>query len=237
MKLAYAVSLALFAAGAPGLGAPPQPTTASAEEEAQQRLLLQAVQLVAGGKADAAMAPLDRIIAHYEQAHAGEQVYCARGTGEVLAYMAMAAADKKSAIALGPTWADALYVKAYALIDLDRREEARPYLEWAVKLSPYNAHYLGELAELHKGERDWNKALALFEEAVAAAQAWSPDEVKKSELGRALRGVGFVLIELGRLDEAEAKFRQCLDLDPNDAGAQGELNYIRDLRAKSAPTS
>jgi tetratricopeptide (TPR) repeat protein len=237
MKLAYAFSLALVAAGSSALAAPPQENTIPAADAAQEKLLAEAIELVTAGKPEAALAPLDRVIAHYQQAQAGKLVYCARALPEVLAYMTMAAADKKAAIALGPTWANALYVKGFALIELNRRDEARTYLEQAGKLSPYNAHYLGELAEFHKSARDWNQALALFEQAAGAARAWSPDEVKTSELGRALRGSGFVLIELGRLDEAEAKLRQCLELDPNDAGAKSELNYIRDLRASAKPTT
>jgi Flp pilus assembly protein TadD len=55
-------------------------------------------------------------------------------------------------------------------------------------------------------------------------------------MSRAMRGVGFAvgfaLIELGRLDEAEKKFRQCLDLDKGDKKAIAELNYLQNLREK-----
>lgn len=54
---------------------------------------------------------------------------------------------------------------------------------------------------------------------------------------RLLRGKGFVLIELKRLDEAEAAYEAALKLEPNHAGAKGELDYIRKLRGggKQAP--
>lgn len=48
---------------------------------------------------------------------------------------------------------------------------------------------------------------------------------------RLLRGKGFVLIELNRLDEAQAAYEAALKLEPNHAGAKGELDYIRKLRA------
>jgi Flp pilus assembly protein TadD len=47
----------------------------------------------------------------------------------------------------------------------------------------------------------------------------------------ALRGMGFSLIELNRLDEAERAFKQSLDIDPTNAVALNELAYIKDLRS------
>lgn len=52
---------------------------------------------------------------------------------------------------------------------------------------------------------------------------------------RVLRGKGFALIELKRLEEAEAAYVAALKLEPNHAGAKGELDYIRKLRAGEAP--
>lgn len=47
----------------------------------------------------------------------------------------------------------------------------------------------------------------------------------------ALRGMGFMLIELNRLDEAEQALRDSLKLDPGNDVALNELAYIRELRA------
>jgi tetratricopeptide (TPR) repeat protein len=112
--------------------------------------------------------------------------------------------------------------------------EARKWIERAVAMAPNNAHYRNELAESYKTERKWDKAAALFEQAAGDARAFSPDDVKNSELARALRGSGFVRIETGQLVEAQKLFEECLRLDPGDANAQRELRYIADLRAKSA---
>jgi len=49
-----------------------------------------------------------------------------------------------------------------------------------------------------------------------------------------MRGVGFALIELNRLDEAEQKYRLCLEIDPQDSIAMNELRYIEKLRKESA---
>jgi Flp pilus assembly protein TadD len=48
-----------------------------------------------------------------------------------------------------------------------------------------------------------------------------------------MRGMGFVLIERGGLDEAEALFRDCLKLNPDDDHAKKELAYITEQRQKT----
>jgi len=47
----------------------------------------------------------------------------------------------------------------------------------------------------------------------------------------------FVLVELGRLDEAEAALGDSLVAQPNNSLAQNELRYIARLRASGAPTA
>jgi Flp pilus assembly protein TadD len=51
------------------------------------------------------------------------------------------------------------------------------------------------------------------------------------------RGRGFVLTELGRLDEAEAAYRESLKIEPDSERAKNELQYIARLKAggPSAP--
>lgn len=60
----------------------------------------------------------------------------------------------------------------------------------------------------------------------ASARDWAP----ASSAGRALRGQAAQLIDLDRLDEAEAVLKRSLECEPNSAGAQSELEYIEDLR-------
>ena len=48
----------------------------------------------------------------------------------------------------------------------------------------------------------------------------------------ARRGQGYVLVELGKLDEAEEKYQQCIAANPNDNKAKAELDYIRERKAK-----
>ena len=60
----------------------------------------------------------------------------------------------------------------------------------------------------------------------------APDVSRADELARARRGQGYVLVELGKLDEAEEKYQQCIAANPNDGKTQAELDYVREQKAK-----
>lgn len=158
------------------------------------------------------------------------KVYAARSPNEVMLYMMLATTEGKNARAVAPTCADALYLKGYAVIDYGDLEQAQTLLERAVAMAPMNSRYLSELGHVFHAKRDWSSALKIFLQAEEAAQSYSPQVVKVQELSRAKRGVGFSLIELGRPDEAERKFRECLKVNPGDKGAIEELEYLKKMR-------
>jgi tetratricopeptide (TPR) repeat protein len=79
---------------------------------------------------------------------------------------------------------------------------------------------------------DWPGALGYFNRARDTAPVFAPEGEADAELARALRGIGYVDVELGKLDEAEAMYRRCLDIDPKDQKATGELGYVLNLKAK-----
>ena len=230
---AFALLLASSAAPALAQAAKAENSQNNVQNDARRQALDQIVDSFRQRQFGTMITQADALIAVYEKDYAGEKrrIYCARTQAEMILYMGTAANAKESAIALDDTWSTAWFLKGFALIDLNRADEAGPALEKAVALSPYNAQFLAELAEWHKSRRQWDKALDLFQRADGAT-AFSPENIKTFEQGRALRGIGFVQIELGRLDEAEAMFNKALALDPNDAKAKGELGYIRDQRAK-----
>jgi tetratricopeptide (TPR) repeat protein len=161
-----------------------------------------------------------------------KQVYCSRGVAETLFYLLTASKKKEDAVVISQLWADAFYLKGYASLDLGKIEDARTLVKKAVELSPSNSMYLSELGHLYQIERKWNEALDLYKRAEEAATAYSPEKLKNEELTRALRGSGYCLIELGRFDEAEKKYKKCLEINPSDAKSLNELNYIQSLRSK-----
>lgn len=207
----------------------------SSGDEAQRQLLAQAMQMIKSGHpAEAIAGPIAQVIAFYENGVGkdhSQRHYCARSMVEVLLYTAGAAKDHQSAEVLPQTWADGYFYESSALTDLGRIDESRAALVKALALSPMNSFYLSELGYTYEVQHDNEKALDYFQQAEDATN-FSPPDLKNSELAHALRGEGYVLTELHRLDEAEAVYHKALKLDPNDQKARNELQYIAQLREK-----
>jgi len=196
-------------------------------------LIDEAFKFIEAQRRSDAISVLDGIIARAEARYAneGRQIYTSRSPAEAILYAGLSASQKKSAIILDETWSQAYFLKGFALIDLGRSDEAKPLFDKAIAMAPMNSHYLGERGEWYKSRRDWDHAYADFSKAAAGSEL-SPDTMKSFDKLRAWRGMSFVRVEQGRLDEAEKLLRQCLDLDPNDGKAKHELEYIASLRGK-----
>jgi tetratricopeptide (TPR) repeat protein len=225
--------------------AAPTPAASSSDPDKDPQfpnLLEQARALIDNKKSQAGIEKCDKVIAAF-QAYYGKsahKIYCARNPTESAAYLITAAAamtkgtfdkGKKDAITLSSTWANAFYVKGYALQELGRLADAKAALQKAIEFSPQHSQYLSELGSLYVLEKNWAEAMKTFTSAEDNAPI-SPDDRKADDLGRARRGIAYVLVELGKLDEAEKKYQQCLKDDPNDTKAAAELEYVRGLKAK-----
>lgn len=177
----------------------------------------------------------DVVIADCDAAYkeSDKRLYFARTSAETLFYLLKSASEDQPAEVLEVPCSEAHYLAAYASLDLGNVSEAELHLTRALHWSPVNPLYTSELAHIRQIQRDWNGALTLFLEAEDNTKAFSPDDVQEIELARAKRGIGYSLIELGRLDEAEAKFLECLEIDQDDEAAKHELAYIGDLRTRS----
>jgi tetratricopeptide (TPR) repeat protein len=220
------------------------------EEEKLVKLLEDGESALTAGRSQEAIADyFDKVIASYEQRYTGGKlrVYCAHDMAEVLLYMTEAAQQggtraappsgtqavhQADAIALPPTWADAWFLKSYALTELHKDAEAAAALDRALALSPRYARYLNERAFHYAQAKDWRRALQLYGDAEDAAKLITNARGQRVERTRALRGQGYTLVELGDLDGAEAKYRASLALDPDDTKAKQELDYIQGVRKK-----
>ena len=204
-----------------------------------QAALDRAVDLLARGQTKEAVAlhltPLTTdCIAEYS--NSSQRLFAARSPSEAVLYMVMAATNEKvekSAVIETPC-AEAHYLLGYAQIELGNLDEAEQHLNHALKWSPHHSQYLSELGHLHHARKDWTAALEVFNRAVEGALL-SPEAVKGDHRARALRGVGYSLIELGNLDEAEKKFQECLEINPQDQMALSEIEYIQTLRRQRKP--
>ena len=203
------------------------------QDAAAYALLESGLRLASSGHSDEALAGFDKVIALYEDSFKDEKdkLYSARSKTEMLGYLLQAVNAGESAKVVSASWARAYYLKGYVLQDLHRIAEAKAALLRAVELAPENSQYLGELGSIYQIERNWPRALDVFQSA-ASASDYSPPKLKNAELARAWRGMGYVLVELGQLDEAEKWYQKCLALDNNDARALAELRYVQERRAK-----
>jgi len=180
----------------------------------------------------------DPIIESFRAAHRDSKfvVYAAHSPAESLMYLVTAAAGQEKSkhaanvIVVSGAWTDALELKAYALSELHRPDEAKMALHEAIALSPSYALPWIELGSVLQSEKDWPAMMEAFQNAEDAVALMEDSAQKNRMLARALRGKGFVLTELGKLDESEALYKRCLTLDADDGMAKRELEYIAGLR-------
>lgn len=179
------------------------------------------------GKAVELMRP---VLAEFEKQYAGEKrdIFCAVNPLQSSRYLADAAKAKRDAVAIDAGWCRAQYVSAYALIDLERLADAQLAFERLVRFAPQNARYLNELAYVFMKQKKWKESLGVYRRAEAAADL-SPDRVTE-ERCLALKGIGYNQVELGDLTAAEAAYRNCLNIDPEDDDSVRELKYIEEQR-------
>lgn len=207
----------------------------TAEEQADMAALSASADRLRAHDPAGAISSVEPILQRYDALRAKDaqqRFYSARSTMETIFYLAQAATAKQSAVAYGPTLAGAYYQKGFALTEAGKVAEARAVFLKGLEVAPMNSAMLSELAYTYQQERNWPKMLELFKQAEQASE-FSPESEKTREKGRALRGQGFALIELKRLDEAEQVFKACLAMDPNDDKAKNELTYIAGLRRQS----
>lgn len=248
IRMHYLAPLALLAANpAWAQSVPPAPQSAPAtpqsvpippltpEDKVRHARLDEAVAAIHANKPAQAIAMFDPLLAEYEKAYAGEKrrIYCAHDYPQMLSYMLQAQTDNVDAVAIDPGWCMALWGRGFALIDLQQIDAAVPFLERAVALSPSHAHYLSELGFAYQSQKKWQLAYDTYRRAADGAKSEEAEQRKRS-LRRAWFGMGYNLIELGRLDEAEKLFNQCLELYPDDQRVKGELQFIREQRAKKS---
>ncbi len=122
-------------------------------------------------------------------------------------------------------------------VEIGRFEEALDALDAGLALSPLPEEHFGWTVPDLLAERGialgqlkrWKEALASYEAGLAIG------DMDKGERALLHRGRGFVLVELGRIEEAEAAYRTSLELEPGNSIAIGELAYIAKLKAGAEP--
>ena len=233
MKTLKYLAILVLAVGCTKFVNAQQATSESAINQKYGKLLNEGVQKLANGNAkDSINNYFNPIISYYESHYKkdGKREYSSRGTTETLFYLLQAATEKQSAIVISQLWADAYYFKGYATLELRNINDAKIWIEKALEFSPSNSGYLSELGYIYQLRKDWNGALNIFKKSEEAAHTYTPEKIKRTELLKAMRGTAYVLVELGRLEEAEKKYLECLKINKNDKKSLSELEYVRNLR-------
>ncbi|HEY2623035.1 MAG TPA: hypothetical protein VGI53_06295, partial [Dyella sp.] len=184
----------------------------------EQQQVLDGLKMIQSGQIKAALdGPLTDVVNKFEAQYANSnaKIYSARGMTDALVYATQAAstAGGHKVDVLGPAWAMAYWARGYAYGEMARDDDERVELEKALALAPLDAQYNNELAYVYMQKRDWTKALDLYRTAEAYADLTAADPAHAKCVS--FRGQGYVLVELHRLDEAEAKYRACLAVTPN----------------------
>lgn len=184
--------------------------------------------LQSGNPQQAIRGYFDPVISGFESMHKDSKVaiYSAQNQQQAIIYSALPTIPNQSIEVLGGEWADAYLMKAYALTELKKVSEAQAALGRAIELSPMNSQYIAELAYTYQALGDCDRSIVEYVRSAEMAEIGSDESTKTVDLTRAWRGQGYCLVEQGKFAEAEALYRKCLSLDPNDKRAMGELNYV-----------
>ena len=183
------------------------------------------------GKAVALMNP---VLADFDKRYADEKrhIYCAINAAQSAAYKEDATKASQDYVTIEPGWCRAQYVRAYALIDLDKLDDALTAFQHLTDLAPRNSRYLSELGYVLSAKRKYADALAMYQRSLAAV-GLSPDN-EDTEKCAAYRGMGFNLARLGRITEAEKAYRACLAIDPENKDVQDAIDGLADATKETA---
>lgn len=118
-------------------------------------------------------------------------------------------------------------------VGLGQPREALVWLERGLAFQPDNLMLVTEKGMALALQRRFAEALAFYD--AQPPQDPLAEPVDPNGMARLQRARGYCLIELGRLDEAEAAYKTSLELEPDHGGAKNELAYIRGARAGKPP--
>jgi tetratricopeptide (TPR) repeat protein len=202
-------------------------------DSAAEATISQAFSAIQAGDPARALATVEPVVASFDKEYSGEKrhIFCSQTAEQDGYYLTTADGGVDNVRLVTVTWCQALYVKAFALVDLQRLDDAQSAFERLVTFAPKHARYLNELAYVLLKKKEWQRSIDTYKSAEAVA-AFTPER-RDYERCVAFRGIGYDLVELGRLDDAEAAYRKCLAIIPDEPKSLGEIEYIKDQRKKT----
>jgi tetratricopeptide (TPR) repeat protein len=162
----------------------------------------------------------------------GEPFYRADNMAECLAHVAQMGKGKSGSTKIsckGNPFASAAFYLGSYLDEIGRPQDALAVLDQGLVSAPDAPRLIAERSAALVGMNRNADILANADHGLSIANLADEDRA------RFYRNRGYALTELGRLDEAEQAYHDCLKLVPDNAMAKNELIYIGRLRAGAAP--
>lgn len=161
----------------------------------------------------------------------GKALVLTDGPAETLLALAQAAKNNKATVAQVNPYPDiALYLALY-YNEARRHEDALRVIAAGLKLT-YSDSLGAHLPKLYSERAGAYAQLKRLDEALATDDAGlNLAADTDADKARFLRGRGYALTELNRLDEAEAAYRDSLKMEPGNPLAMRELAYVEHLKA------
>ena len=232
MRATLLIPLVFLVVAAPAYADDQADPAATARQEANGK----ATAFLREKRPGAALGVLDAIMpavdAEVAETRKKSLAFCSTSLTEALIYSMLGTKVKKDAVVLGRDVCDTYYVYAFALMDVGRIAEAITVWEKLTALAPMHSAYFSELGFAYRTNKQIEKAVAAYKQAVDFANMAGDKTVENFERGRALRGLGFIKVDLGDLDAGEKYYREALKFDPENVTTKAELKYIADQRVK-----
>jgi len=209
----------------------PETTDYATVDANHNNLLSRGTEMLSNKKAsEAIMNYFNPIIRDYERRYASSKkpIFTARTQKEHDTYIR----SSYNAKILSKTWSEAYYLKAYALLELNKINQAEETIDKALKLAPANSKYLSEAAHIYQVKKEFRSALSRYKLAEKSANLYTPKSLHKKELLRAKRGIAYNLIELREFNGAKKIYKEILRISPRDKIALKELKYIDELKKR-----
>jgi tetratricopeptide (TPR) repeat protein len=203
-------------------------TEAAPRPGAEYRKELGALQARLEALDDADIALLDRVVAYCRgQQRPGLRAVSVADVREYEAFLA-AHADGQPTEWIDISCAQALQMRGYAAAARQQWPQALDWLDQAVAIGPYLAPAYIERGYVLRGMQRLDEALSSYRQALALSETFPKARPAQA---MALRGIGVVLIDLQDLDGARASLKRSLEVEPGNAVALNELEYIDRLQS------
>jgi hypothetical protein len=222
----------------PVAAVPPPPSDQAPASPNDDRLVNMAAQQIARRQADAARKLLLDVVSRSPTAAPAPPDPLVVRCWDMPEFVAYSAWYKQRGGKGEVTWARPVYARAwyylgYLSLQTGESESALGYLERGLQLEPGCARLTNEKGQALIKLRRFREAAALFD-GVARRDGWAAPH----DRAVALRGLGYVQIELGDLAGAEAAYRKSLEWEPDNTLAANQIAHIRRLTGgQPVPTS